>query len=222
MSDASLASFVDKWRGRWPEWSVLAVFTPAAQQPLLGAWFSLLQELRDAAWAGSDPTPGLAKLAWWQEELVGWGRGARRHPLGEALQRQPAPWDGLGRALAGLPSTRAGAAGEAEAGALARYAEAVLACEQALFGGPAPDPAGVAATVAALRAERALTQGDREAASALQARPGRPLHGASRPRRLHHAILAQRLRLLAKDAGPTARTAPLRLLYAAWRAARAA
>src|SRR5690606_20699556 len=61
------AGFIDKWRARWPEWEIASVFVPEAQRPLAEAWFSLLQELTDAAWGGADPTPGLAKLAWWQE-----------------------------------------------------------------------------------------------------------------------------------------------------------
>ncbi|MGJ4731041.1 squalene/phytoene synthase family protein, partial [Luteimonas sp. SDU101] len=102
----SLDSFLGKWRARWPEWELLSVFVPAPQRGTVAAWYALLDELGDAAWAGTDPTPGLAKLAWWQEELLGWQRGARRHPLGQALQRLAAPWDTLGRALASLPQTR--------------------------------------------------------------------------------------------------------------------
>ena len=100
MSDsASLDSFVDKWRQRWPEWGLASVFVPAAQRGRLSAWLALLQELREAAWGGGDPTPGLAKLAWWQEELRGWEKGARRHPLGAVLQPRQAPWRALGLAL---------------------------------------------------------------------------------------------------------------------------
>ena len=70
------SSFVEKWRARWPEWEFGMVFVPVAQRPLAEAWLSLLNELAEAAWGGDDPTPGLAKLAWWQEELGGWSKGA--------------------------------------------------------------------------------------------------------------------------------------------------
>src|SRR3546814_2770338 len=74
--------FTAKWRTRWPEWSIGVVFLPGAQRETAFAWFALVQELTDAAWSGADATPGLAKLAWWNEELQGWAKGARRHPLG--------------------------------------------------------------------------------------------------------------------------------------------
>ena len=87
MSDSqALAAFLDKWRERWPEWSVAEVFVPAREREMAVAWFALLQELTDAAWGGSDPRPGEAKLGWWAEELHGWSQRRRRHPLGLALQ----------------------------------------------------------------------------------------------------------------------------------------
>ena len=64
MSDAeALAGFTSKWRARWPEWRVAEVFVPAAERERAVAWFALRQELADAAWAGSGPRPGEAKLA---------------------------------------------------------------------------------------------------------------------------------------------------------------
>ena len=220
---ASLDSFVDKWRQRWPEWGLASVFVPAAQRERLSAWWALLQELRDAAWAGSDPTPGLAKLAWWQEELRGWAKGARRHPLGEALQKVDAPWDALGRSLATLPGTRAPADAHGDQSLLRTFASGVVGCESALFAGGEPQPVDVDGVVEALRVERALAQGDLDGAArqlpALQATTGRSL---TRPRRLQQAIVRERARLAARggDAGGPARVSALRLLFAAWRAAR--
>lgn len=216
---ASLDSFIDKWRTRWPEWDALLAFVPAAQRPLAAAWFSLLQELRDAAWSGSDPVPGLAKLAWWQEELRGWTKGARRHPLGEALQPLQAPWDALGGALSALPATRAPGSEDDNTAALEAFAGSLLACETALFGGVDPQPVQIAGVAAGLRAERALSQGDREAAVRLQRLPDAPAAAPTRPRRLQQTAVRERLRLLAAGAAPS-RRAPLRLLFAAWRAAR--
>src|SRR3546814_645464 len=91
--------FTAKWRTRWPEWSIGMVFLPDAQRETAFAWFALVQELTDAAWSGADATPGLAKLAWWNEELQGWAKGARRHPLGAVLQPLSAPWTPLAASL---------------------------------------------------------------------------------------------------------------------------
>lgn len=210
---ASSDGFVDKWRQRWPEWGVLSVFVPVARRSEAAAWFTLLQELHDAAWAGSDPTPGLAKLAWWQEELRGWARGARRHPLGEPLKKLAAPWDEFGRALATLPATRLQ---DVVPGAFDTYARGVLDCEAALFGGDPPAPAVIDATSAQLRGERALLQGDRAAAGAIALH--RPPSG-SLPRRLQQVALHARLRGFATDKGG-GRVPALGLLLQGWRAAR--
>src|SRR5690606_34599069 len=105
----------DKWRARWPEWQVAEVFLPAATRARLLAWFALRQELVDAAWAGADPRPGEAKLAWWAEELQGWSQGRRRHPLGIALQSLGAPWERLAAALPVLAAARDRAVDLAEA-----------------------------------------------------------------------------------------------------------
>ncbi|MGQ4659689.1 phytoene/squalene synthase family protein [Lysobacter sp. F6437] len=130
----ALASFIEKWRARWPEWRVAEVFIPAAQRETALAWAALQQELTDAAWGGSDPRPGEAKLAWWQEELAGWGRGARRHPLGAVLQRRPAAWATLAASLPSLLASRErpGSVEEAFA-AVAPFAEAVARIDAGLF-----------------------------------------------------------------------------------------
>ena len=85
-----LDSFLDKWRLRWPEWRVAEAFVPAAARDTALAWMGLRQELADAAWAGVDPRPGEAKLGGWAEELLGWSKGARRHPLARVLQPRDA------------------------------------------------------------------------------------------------------------------------------------
>ncbi|WP_202844860.1 squalene/phytoene synthase family protein [Luteimonas saliphila] len=214
---ASLESFLDKWRARWPEWGVLLVFVPRGQRVAAAAWYCLLQELADAAWGGGDPTPGLAKLAWWQEELRGWARGARRHPLGDALQKQQAPWEALGRALTVLPATRSPESAEGDVDALRAFAVQLLACEAAMFGGRGPDDHVVVDVVAGLRAERSLVQGDPGMATGL--RPGLRPCAPSRPRRLQQVVVRERLRLM-EGGGPSARPASLRMLLAGWRAAR--
>ena len=229
------ASFVDKWRARWPEWSVAMAFVAKARQPLAAAWFTLLQELADAAWGGGDPTPGLAKLAWWQEELGGWAKGARRHPLGALLQPRPAPWLQLGRALPDLRALRGGGGvddivgptaapvavtdlaqdgNDANAGHV--FAAAVAECEAVLFDGRAPDGAGRAAVLRSLLGERALMQGLPMAAIA-PADPASPApRPGCRPRGVQAALVAARL------VRPGAPLPPLRVLLAAWRGARSA
>ena len=211
--------FIDKWHARWPEWNIGAVFLPAAQRGTAFAWFALLQELTDAAWSGADATPGLAKLAWWNEELQGWAKGARRHPLGERLQAQAAPWTALAASLRALqasrelpPATEPGHSG------LASFAQAIGQCEQGLFG--ANDGSGGDADAVAfdLLTERHLLQGEADGARALLG--SHPAKGdGSRPRRLHSAFLRQRLGRLAANE-PNRAPAPWRSLWLAWRAAR--
>ena len=218
------AGFIDKWRARWPEWEIASVFVPEAQRPLAEAWFSLLQELTDAAWCGADPTPGLAKRAWWQEELGGWAKGARRHPLGKPLHSAPAPWLALGRALPDLRALRGDDQG-VPAGAVAAtpgeaFAAAVADCEAALFGGRA-DAAARSAVLQGLLGERALLRGDpASVAAAAAAGPGGAGAGraapGSRPRGVFAGLVAARV------ARPGRPVAPLRALFAAWRGARRA
>ena len=212
-------SFIDKWRRRWPEWSVAEAFVAPSQRRAATAWFALLQELSEAAWGGSDPTPGLAKLAWWHEELEGWAKGARRHPLGEILQRLEAPWTPLARALNGLPDTRGRAPGEALE-ALAALAAGIAGCEAALFPDERATPGqeAAAAVRAALLGERALLTGAADDAGWLLERWPRPVAGPI-PRRLHSRLLRARLERLAAGR-PAAPMPGWRVLAASWRASR--
>ncbi|WP_407351406.1 phytoene/squalene synthase family protein [Luteimonas sp. R10] len=220
MNATDAASFVDKWRARWPEWQVAAAFVPESQRATAVAWFALLQELGDAAWRGADPTPGLAKLAWWREELRGWSRGARRHPLGICLQRQTAPWETLGRTLNALPATRElGAAATLEA--LTGLASAAAACETALLGGEANADLAAAQADALARClvgERVLLAGQGSEALWLRRHwPRTPR--APRARRIQAALLHARLRALESET-PTRPLPAWRVLPLAWRAAR--
>lgn len=214
-------SFIGKWLQRWPEWSIAEAFVPAPQRRTAVAWFALLQELADAAWGGTDPAPGLAKLAWWQEELEGWTAGARRQPLQHGPQRVPAPWAQLGRALATLPATR-GQAPAVSLDALGALVAAISACEAALFEPQATpgdrDAAASAAAGFALLAERALLGAAREEAGWLLAHWPR-VPRAALPGRLHGALLRARLEMLA-GGKPVSRMAGWRVLTASWRASR--
>lgn len=213
------ASFVAKWRARWPEWEFGMVFVPSAQRPRVEAWLTLLQELTDAAWGGADPTPGLAKLAWWQEELVGWSKGARRHPLGAALQPVAAPWQALGRALPDLRALRGGDgddSADVDAAAGQAFAAAVADCEAVLFDGREADVDARSAVLASLLGERTLLRAasmdeiDGVDDASVAAHPG------CAPRGIQAALVAARLR---RAPGPLR---PLGALFAAWRGARSA
>lgn len=227
MSDrAALQGFLDKWRARWPEWAVAETFVPAAQRERAQAWFALREELGEAAWGGEDPRPGEAKLGWWADELDGWSRGIRRHPLGLALQKVHAPWDALAACLPALRASRERPAGlDAAMFALEPYAEAVAGVAQHLFAAEAPAPARN--VVVSLLAERVLGHPDgatplgdldlRGWARGLLAQWPPPGDG-TRPGRIHAAIVRGRLQRYA--AGKPQAMGRLGALFAAWRAAR--
>jgi hypothetical protein len=135
---ADAGAFVAKWRGAWPEWSLVEGFLPAAHRPLVDAWQALQFEWQEATWGGADARPGEAKLAWWAEELAGWSSGRRRHPLGALLLRQQAPWRDIAAALPSLLPLRVRPATSAAAWAsLQPVASAVASAEAALFTGRA-------------------------------------------------------------------------------------
>lgn len=207
-------SFLDQWRVQWPEWALAEAFVPAAQREVAVAWFALLQILADAAWGGSDPTPGLAKLAWWQEELRGWAKGARRHPLGELLQPHAAPWRELADAMGTLRHRELPGDPAAALATLGGLDAAAARIEAAVFGAVA---GGSAATLAML-APAALAQGGPGAATSLAAAT-RAVSPPSRSARLFAAIVQLRL----ADATRTGQWRPARRwrsLWALWRAAR--
>lgn len=228
--DDGLHSFIGKWRARWPEWAVAQVFVPATQRPTALAWASLLQELTDAAWGGSDARPGEAKLAWWGEELQGWAQGRRRHPLGTHLQRQPAPWSQLASALPDLRESRERPRDREEAmAALQSFARAVAATEAVLFEGPFD--AAVPAITASLLHARLAQMGESAVPLGLLAEAGKrgplaawgrellaqwPATAGSRPRRLWSALARQRL--VRGDAALP--LPPWATLLTAWRGAR--
>jgi hypothetical protein len=225
--DDVLEEFLDKWRGRWPEWRIARTFVPAAQHADAEAWFALLQEWTDAAWTGADPTPGLAKLAWWQEELRGWARGLRRHPLGRTLQKRPAPWAALADALPALESVRdALAVDMRDATASARLrplAVAIARSEAALFGGDVTTSAvdDASADVFPLLAAHALWPREAavEASRAWAKTASVPARAGTRPRRVLDALAHARLARLGA-AHEVVPLSPPRALWAGWRAAR--
>jgi hypothetical protein len=223
--DADLQDFLGKWRVRWPEWRIAQVFVAQAQRETAEAWFAMLQEWTDAAWAGDDPTPGFAKLGWWQEELIGWTKGARRHPLGSVLQKRSAKWVLVANGLTALQAVREPLRAYVEPDILRQQllvlSSAIAACEHDLFAGqgaPVDDAFG-------LLAAHALWHRD-ESADAVQAKTWAqmlaaiaPRRAGSRPRRIHDALCLARLRRIAAD-GKVAALSPPAALWCSWRAAR--
>ncbi|MBW8823351.1 MAG: hypothetical protein JF567_03790 [Xanthomonadales bacterium] len=208
MSDRdALVATLDGWRQRWPEWQVAETFIAGESRDAAVAWFMLLGELAEAAWGGSDPTPGLAKLGWWQEELRGWAKGLRRHPLGLALQKQPVEWSPFADSLGGLRDRDLAHADEqAAATALASFLVAISAVERQLFGEVARDSDP-------LQLLRTLKVSIGLPVAAAKTRRGGP-----RPRRVFDALAMARANAARKgDAIVLSRWLTLVL---AWRAAR--
>lgn len=227
-----VAWFVQKWRGAWPEWAVAEVFLPAHVRPLADAWQALQFELTEAAWANEDPRPGQAKLGWWMEELHGWTRGMRRHPLATILQRTGAPWSALGAALPALAAARERPSDAAAAwSALHPAASAASDVERALFPAPDPSPDGARLVTACWLHARLARHPERAAPLDLHAlgpeqareRWRQDLQaawptaaGAAAPRRLEAALALGRLRR--GDASRPLGAWPA--LWTGWRAAR--
>jgi hypothetical protein len=227
MSEAdALQGFLAKWEAQWPEWRVAEAFVPVPQRQRAQAWFALREELAEAAWGGEDSRPGDAKLGWWAEELDGWSRGLRRHPLGLNLQKVPAPWGNLAACLPALRASRERPQGLAPAMfELEPYAEALAGVAQHLFESATPAPARN--VVVSLLAERVLRHPDaatplgdldvRGWARGLLAQWPTPDQG-SRPGRIHAAIVRGRLQRFA-GGKPVPMSRP-GVLFTAWRAAR--
>ncbi len=213
-SPDAVRSFLDKWRAQWPEWALAEAFVPADQRDVAVAWFALLHEWSDAAWGGADPAPGLAKLAWWQEELRGWAKGARRHPLGELLQPRPVPWQAVADTMGVLRHRGLPADGHA-LDTIEPLRGALAQAEAALFGGPP----GATASHLAMLAPTATGQGGCDAARRLLA-AGCAQRPAARPVRLLAALVNLRLGAAAAEPGDWRPAGRWRSLWALWRAAR--
>lgn len=87
--DAGFASWRDDWLDARPEWRLVAVFHPIAQEPAVIALELLAREWIDAALAIREPEVARRKLAWWLDELGEQARGRARHPLTMAIAKDP-------------------------------------------------------------------------------------------------------------------------------------
>jgi len=223
-TNSALDSFLDKWRQRWPEWSVAERFIAPALQPRALAWFALLQEFEDIMNIGGDPLPADAKLAWWQQELRDWSARRSRHPLGRMLEPVAAPWAGLAEVLPAVQEARGQPLSlEAALVMLQPFAEAIVAVEAVLFERSRPGDARavalqwLAARLAAAGAG-AVPVGSGLASwrGELLARwPAKP--ALAQPHRIWSRLA--RLRLQREQAGQSPWAPPLQQLWNAWRAA---
>ncbi|KQR10809.1 MULTISPECIES: hypothetical protein [Xanthomonas] len=228
MSQSSaLDSFLDKWRTRWPEWSVAEPFVPVAQRHLTAAWFALLQEWEDIMNIPGDPLPADAKLAWWQQELRDWSSQRSRHPLGRVLEPVRAPWAQLAETLPTMQVVRAQPASLQQAlDQLRAFAEAVVAVEAVLFTRTVPSDA-TAVSVQWLDARQRVA-GDSAAPGGvttvawrtqlLHAWPRKP--ALARPHRVWSRLA--RLRLQRELGGKAAYPPPVQQLWHSWRGASGA
>jgi hypothetical protein len=232
-TSSALDSFLDKWRTRWPEWSVAEPFIAESQRTLVVAWFALLQEFDDILNTAGDPLPADAKLAWWGEELRSWANQRSRHPLGRLLEPVRAPWAELAQALPDLIEARAVPVDAIQAQrALQAYGNAVAAVEAVMFNTPtrgdAATPivlqalaqrlqeAGVGAVPRALLAQDDGNAPQRYAAHLLAQWPSRV--AGPRPRRMYASLARTRLQAVAE--GRVLQATPLRTLLRTWWAGR--
>jgi len=223
-TSSALDSFLDKWRQRWPEWTVAERFVAPAQQPVALAWFTLLQEFEDIMNISGDTLPADAKLAWWQQELRDWSSRRSRHPLGRVLEPVAAPWAELAQALPAVQEIRSQPLSLAAAlAALQPFADALVAVEAALFGRTRPADARavsvqwLAARLASAGAAAAPAGVDVAdwRAQLLAQWPTKP--ALAQPHRIWSRLA--RLRLRREHAGQAAWAPPLQQLWHAWRAA---
>ena len=231
--DPAVDSVLEKWRAHWPEWTFAEPFVPFMHRERAQAWFALRGELVNAAWGGSDPRPGEAKLAWWAEELQGWMRGMRRHPLGNVLQREAAPWNEVAASIPALVSSRLRAVdADAAFARLAPHAQALSSVSTRLFASPS-DAAPVPSVIAGLLAEQLFLMAGEAVPHALASAPDAPRawarelwnrwpipHEGAVAGRLYATLLRKRLLGFAKGADRATTLPAWRALGASWRAAR--
>lgn len=141
-ANSDCADCIGKWHAREPEMRFAEPFCPRLLRVRFRLWGALLLELREAAFELSDARVIEAKTAWWAEELARSAQHAARHPLTQALLREPMlqaqtalPWSQLGRALlASAASDPRPADSDAAIAGMRPLAEAMPAFEAALFG----------------------------------------------------------------------------------------
>lgn len=225
---SALASFLEKWRSRWPEWAVAEPFIPESQRELAVAWFALLQEFEDVMNIAGDPLPADAKLAWWQQELSDWSGQRSRHPLGRLLEPVRAPWAELAAELPRIQVARERPASMDQALLqLLPFAEALVAVERVMFAREASrdDARAVAVQWLQVRESVAGEAGRPVGMDVVQWRtqllrqwPAKP--ALARPHRVWSRLA--RLRVVREQAGKSPYPPPLQQLWHSWRAASGA
>ncbi|MEO6075257.1 MAG: hypothetical protein ABIP56_00490 [Dokdonella sp.] len=84
-STLALDSFVAKWVAAEPELGIALTFLPPSQRASEAAFACLSRELAHACFAIREGDVALAKLGWWNEELLRSQKGEPRHPLTQTL-----------------------------------------------------------------------------------------------------------------------------------------
>lgn len=84
-STRALDSFVAKWVAAEPELGIALNFLPASQRASEAAFACMSRELAHACFAIREGDVAVAKLGWWNEELLRSQQGEPRHPLTQIL-----------------------------------------------------------------------------------------------------------------------------------------
>ncbi|MFZ2236674.1 MAG: squalene/phytoene synthase family protein [Dokdonella sp.] len=85
----ALDSFIAKWIAAEPELGIALNFLPPSQRASEAAFTCLSRELAHACFAIREGDVAVAKLGWWNEELLRSQQGEPRHPLTQTLASHP-------------------------------------------------------------------------------------------------------------------------------------
>src|SRR5688500_18128802 len=81
----AFASFLEKRYEAEPEARLVAVMLAAARSPRHAALAALDHEWMELAFAPSDGSIGIAKVAWWRDEVARYAAGTPQHPITRVL-----------------------------------------------------------------------------------------------------------------------------------------
>jgi hypothetical protein len=144
----TLRHYAEKWQAINPAHAVLMVFVPPTLQVRTQAWAALHGELFECVFTLEHEPVRLQKSQWWAEELQRLQNNAPRHPITQALIEVHAPFAGMAEPLMALAAQVPiiSANSSALMASLKPLADAVDACETAVFNGMAADNSPAIAT----------------------------------------------------------------------------
>jgi 15-cis-phytoene synthase len=160
----TLRHYAEKWLAMSPEQAVLSVFVPKALRLRTEAWAALHFELFECVFALQHEPVRLQKSQWWAEELQRLQNQTPRHPITQALVDADAPFAVMAGPLlataAQVPINSRDTL--ALMASLTPLAQALDACETALFHGNATDNSqAISASWLCLRMPHGLAAFDR-------------------------------------------------------------